>query len=166
MTGPRQMTGSVSCSSSRFTLISWMPVSVCTGRMASSEPTARPWMPKHLGMEGPVTSASRMAVRWPRRCMVTANWLVTMDLPTPPLPETTAMTFFTCEFLLGSASRLSCLRSEQLSPQLEQLPLHPLIIKTLLLCRSLHHSITGARKVNGAPDKPPCRTRRPRAAYS
>ena len=80
--------------------------------------------------------------------------------------ETTAMTFFTCEFLLGSASRLSCLRSEQLSPQLEQLPLHPLIIKTLLLCRSLHHSITGARKVNGAPDKPPCRTRRPRAAYS
>ena len=89
MTGPRQMTGSVSCSSSRFTLISWMPVPVMTGRMASSVATARPWIPKALGMEGPVMSASSTATLWPRRCMVTANWLVTMDLPTPPLPDTT-----------------------------------------------------------------------------
>ena len=32
--------------------------SVMTGRMASSVAAARPWMPKALGMEGPVMSAS------------------------------------------------------------------------------------------------------------
>ena len=39
---PRQMTGSVSCSSSRFTAISCMPVAVVTGTMASPCATARP----------------------------------------------------------------------------------------------------------------------------
>ena len=63
ITGPRQITGSVSCSSSRFTDMSWMPVAVDTGMMASDVPAARPWMPKALGMDGPVMSASRMAVR-------------------------------------------------------------------------------------------------------
>ena len=89
MTGPRQTTGSVSLSSSRFTDISWMPVLVSTGTIASPCAMARLWTPKTLGMEGPVMSASSTATRLPRRCMVTANWLVTMDLPTPPLPETT-----------------------------------------------------------------------------
>ena len=40
-----------------------MPVAVVTGTMASPCATARPWMPKALGMEGPVMSASSMAVR-------------------------------------------------------------------------------------------------------
>jgi hypothetical protein len=60
---------------------------------------------------------------------------VTVDLPTPPLPETTAITFFTLEWGLAFASRLSALRSEQSEPQVEQLPLQELIVAFNLLCR-------------------------------
>ena len=38
-------------------------------------------------------SASRMPVCRPRRCKVTASRPVTRDLPTPPLPLTTPITF-------------------------------------------------------------------------
>ena len=38
-------------------------------------------------MEGPVTSASRTPTLCPARRARTASWLVTMDLPTPPLPD-------------------------------------------------------------------------------
>ena len=41
-------------------------------------------------MDGPVMSASRMAARRPRFWAATASMEVTVDLPTPPLPETTA----------------------------------------------------------------------------
>ena len=71
-------------------------------------------------MDGPVMSASRMAVRWPRRCMVTASWLVTMDLPTPPLPEMTPITFFTRLPSASLASMLPGVRSSQFSLQLPQ----------------------------------------------
>jgi hypothetical protein len=54
---------------------------------------------------------------------------VTVDLPTPPLPETTAITFLTLALGFSVASRLSCLRSPQLVlPQEEQLPLQELIL--------------------------------------
>ena len=82
-------------------------------------------------MEGPVISASRMAQLWPRRCISEAIRLVTRDLPTPPLPLTTAMTFFTeepsCRLL-----RKSSTREAQFSPQVEQSCVHSLIENTSL----------------------------------
>ena len=68
--------------------MSWMPVSVSTGSIPRSSAMARRWTPKALGMEGPVTSASRTPTLCPARRARTASWLVTMDLPTPPLPDT------------------------------------------------------------------------------
>ena len=74
-------------------------------------------------------SASRMPTRFPSLAMATASMALTVDLPTPPLPETTAMTFFTLDLGLGCASRLSALRSPQVELlQLEQLPLQELMI--------------------------------------
>ena len=62
ITGPRQMTGSVSFSSSRFTLITRMPVAVTAGYKATSSLSALLANLNILGMDGPVTSASSMAV--------------------------------------------------------------------------------------------------------
>jgi hypothetical protein len=59
---------------------------------------------------------------------------VTVDLPTPPLPDTTAMTFLTEDLGFNFASRLSALRSAQSLPQVEQLPLQELILNSLLYC--------------------------------
>ena len=61
MAGPRHTTGSVSCSSSRFRLITRIPVLVTTGMMPISVPCACSCRPKARGMEGPVISASRTA---------------------------------------------------------------------------------------------------------
>jgi hypothetical protein len=58
---------------------------------------------------------------------------VTVDFPTPPFPETTAITFLTVDLGFRVASRLSALRSAQSLPQLEQLPLQELILRSLLL---------------------------------
>lgn len=68
-------------------------------------------------------SASSTAARLPARCMAVASIAVTVLFPTPPLPETTAMTFPTRDRGFSSANKLSGFRSAQLSPQLEQLPL-------------------------------------------
>ena len=72
-------------------------------------------------------SASRMPTRFPSRAMATASMEVTVDLPTPPLPDTTAMTFLTLDLGFSWASRLSALRSPQSELQLEQFPLQELI---------------------------------------
>jgi hypothetical protein len=48
-----------------------------------------------VGMLGPVTSASKIATDFPSRRAFTASKEVTKDFPTPPFPETTAITFFT-----------------------------------------------------------------------
>ena len=87
--------------------------------------------------------------------MATAIMEVTVDFPTPPLPETTAMTCLILDSLLAGASRLSGLRLEQLSPQLSQLPLHDaLIVKTPFLfysnpirgkCQMIHFWKVSAR---------------------
>jgi hypothetical protein len=59
---------------------------------------------------------------------------VTVDLPTPPLPDTTAITFLTLAFSFSLASRLSFLRSPQSALlQLLQFPLQELIYATLLV---------------------------------
>ena len=100
--------------------------------MPSSLAPAHSQTPNAFGTDGPVMSASRMAVRLPARCIAVASIAVTVLLPTPPLPETTAMTFFTLDLSFSLASRLSFVRSEQLSPQEEQFPLHCSLIVFLL----------------------------------
>ena len=73
-------------------------------------------------MDGPVTSASRMAVLRPRRRSSTAISDVTMDLPTPPLPLTTPMTCLTLLWALAFAEKsgLPPVRLAQFSPQVLQ----------------------------------------------
>ena len=95
MTGPRQTTGSVSLESSRFRETILMPVTLRAGMMPSSLPISCSCTPKALGMDGPVMSASRMPTLSPRRRMIVLISEVTRDLPTPPLPLTTPITFFT-----------------------------------------------------------------------
>ena len=125
ISAPRQITGSVSFSSSRFTLISFTPVRLSTGKIPSSVPIAFSRIPKIFGMDGPVISASSTAVLWPLRLVSTASRLVTRLLPTPPLPLTTAITFFTLLNAFCASSRLSgLLRDAQSAPQLEQSCVH------------------------------------------
>ena len=110
-----------------------MPVSDTAGLMPRSEPVARSWRLKAVGMEGPVMSASRMATFLPRRRMATAREEVTRLLPTPPLPLTTAMTLPILDRALAGASRLwGAVRSPQFSPQEEQLCVHSDIGKSFL----------------------------------
>ena len=51
--------------------------------------------PKIRPIEGPVISPSRIAILYPSLCLASANNEVTEDFPTPPLPLTTPITFFT-----------------------------------------------------------------------
>ena len=44
-------------------------------------------MPSMRGIEKPQTSASTTATLWPRWASATARFVVTDDLPTPPLPD-------------------------------------------------------------------------------
>ena len=77
-------------------------------------------------------SASSMAQLYPLRCSSEAIRLVTRDLPTPPLPLTTAITFFTLDWGFNSLRKLSALLSEQFSLQDEQSWLHWLIFENSL----------------------------------
>ena len=122
ITGPRQTTGAVTSSSSRFMLITSMPVAVFMGSTASSVLSAIPLKPNTLGIDGPVTSASSTAVSSPARRAVTASRLVTSDLPTPPLPLTMPMVLFTLLFGFSFSIKSAgfWLRLGQFSPQEEQ----------------------------------------------
>lgn len=42
---------------------------------------------RRWGIEGPVRSMSRMPTEWEAWVRARASWVVTEDLPTPPLPE-------------------------------------------------------------------------------
>ena len=117
MTGPRQTTGSRSFSRMRFMLMICRPVWVVTGSRYSSVP-----------MQWPVMSASSTAQLWPRRCISEASRLVTRDLPTPPLPLTTAITFLTDAPSRRGLRKLSAVRSEQFWLQVEQSCVHSLIV--------------------------------------
>lgn len=119
--GRAQTTGEVSSGRSSLMLMVSMPVFVLTGNRPSSLPMAFSWMPKHFGIDGPVMSASRMAVLKPRRCMVTASIEVTRLLPTPPLPLHNADDLFDILILFWAARKLSGFwREGHSSPQLEQ----------------------------------------------
>ena len=93
--------------------------------MPSSLPVACSWMPKAVGTLGPVMSASSTATFLPSLAMAAAREQVTVDLPTPPLPLTTAMTLPTLDRpLTGSLRSMGAVRSPQLSPQVEQSWVH------------------------------------------
>jgi len=47
-------------------------------------------MPSSFAMEGPLRSASRTPTAEPESAKAAARFAVTVDLPTPPLPEATA----------------------------------------------------------------------------
>ena len=81
-------------------LISWIPEGVVSGKMRpfSSQYTRSPFVPKAVGIEGPVMSASRTAALSPFLAVFAANREVTRDFPTPPLPETMPITCFTVLF--------------------------------------------------------------------
>ena len=118
ITGPRQTTGWFSLSRIRLIDITCVPFSVIAGKSTSPLPVACSVSPKDFGTEGPVISASRTAARYPRRCISAASRQVTRDLPTPPFPLTTAITFFTdapsCRYFRKSTG------SEHFSAQFEQ----------------------------------------------
>ena len=78
-------------------------------------------------------SASSTPTFFPRAAMAAAREQVTVDLPTPPLPLTTAITFLTLESSLTGLHR-SCgpCRSAQLAPQVEQSWVHSLILTRFL----------------------------------
>ena len=97
--------------------MSLMPPAVTAGSMPASLPVAFSWMPKAVGIEGPVISASKMATLRPFLAIATARLAVTVLLPTPPFPLTTAMTRFTLDMALAG-TRIS--REEQSALQLEQ----------------------------------------------
>ena len=134
MTGPLHTTGSVSLSRRRLTEIIWIPVLVTAGMIYCSVPCAFSFTPNALGIDGPVISASSMAVFRPLRLKVTASSEVTRDLPTPPLPLTTPMTFLTLLRSL-SFSRKSSLEGcllEQLAEHVLQSCVHSLMVDYLL----------------------------------
>ena len=80
-----------------------MPLADFAGLMPSASAVRRLSTPKDFGMEGPVMSASRMATLCPRLFISEASRLVTSDLPTPPLPDTTPMTCLTLVRLFGAS---------------------------------------------------------------
>ena len=77
--------------------------------------------PKDLGIDGPVISASSIADFFPSLLALTASIDVTSDLPTPPLPLTTAITFLTLP-LLAFLNICGPFLDSQSELQLEQLP--------------------------------------------
>ncbi len=131
MIGPRQTTGEHSSSNRRFTDMMSIPVFVRIGSSPCSEATACSCMPKALGMDGPVISASRMAACLPRRLIATASKEVTILLPTPPFPLTTPITFPILLSSCGATKKSAgfALREAQFSEQLPQSLLQPSLIR-------------------------------------
>lgn len=87
-----------------------MPVELVAGtiRFSPAMPTLSLVMPNAFGMDGPVISASRMAVLWPFAFIFTAIIAVTKDLPTPPFPLTTPITFLTELAGFNGSKKLVC----------------------------------------------------------
>ena len=115
--------------------------------MPSSSPRARLWMLNAWGTDGPVMSASSTPTFFPSLAMAAARVQVTADLPTPPLPLTTAITFLMWERALAGLRRSwGLVRSPQLSPQEEQSWVHSLILIHLLASPGHKIKISLAKK--------------------
>ena len=63
-----------------------------------------------------------------RRAMAQASRALVMLLPTPPLPKTTPMTFFTLLLGLGASCSGAAVREEHAAPQVEQSWVHSSLI--------------------------------------
>ena len=88
--GPRQMTGWSSGTKYPMErhLTPWADVGTTMSPMTTGSWSA----PSILGTEKPYTSASSSPTRWPARASAMARLTVTVDLPTPPLPDETPIT--------------------------------------------------------------------------
>src|SRR5574344_1753224 len=95
---PYFSTGSISCLPSLLTLY---------GRASST--------PNIFGIEGPNISVSRSPTLYPKRAKAIARLAETVLLPTPPLPELTAITFFTCGRSLPTSGRGADIESKGLN---------------------------------------------------
>ncbi len=86
--GPRQITGVSSGTKNpiEITRTPW----ASRGRIMSLKPTGLPSAPIMRGTLNPHTSASRIPTFAPSCASAHARFTVTLDLPTPPLPEATA----------------------------------------------------------------------------
>ena len=102
-----------------------IPEFVIVGSMPSSDFQVDPARPNALGIEGPVTSASRIPTLRPRFAAATASIVVTKLFPTPPFPDATAITLptFDAAFSFAEKSNFSFL-SPQFFPQVEQSCVH------------------------------------------
>ena len=98
----------VSFSTRRFNDISLMPDFVTGGYITvpASSQVAFSCTPKDFGIDGPVISASMIPTLNPCSLIIRARDAVTIDLPTPPFPLTTAITLFTCECGFAGFKRL------------------------------------------------------------
>ena len=98
-----------------------IPVAVVAGIIRPSGVTLMPSVPspKDLGIDGPVMSASKIAVCLPLAFILTASREVTKDLPTPPLPLTMPITLPTELAGFNGSKKLvrSAVRLLQFSPQ-------------------------------------------------
>jgi hypothetical protein len=86
--GPRQITG-VSSGTKCPIEITFTPWA-SSGRIMSLNPTGFPKAPSIRGTLNPHTSASRTPTELPPFASAAARFTVTLDLPTPPLPEAIA----------------------------------------------------------------------------
>ena len=93
-----------------------------------------PSMPIIIGMFGPVMSASSSPTEAPAWARATARLTLTVLLPTPPLPEATAMTFLTpgrsCSAWRGCARRT-------IAPQVISTVSAPIAVSTALALPSI-----------------------------
>ena len=92
--GPRQITG-VSSGTKKPMEMTFTPCA-SSGRIMWLNPTGLPETPIIRGTENPHTSTSTMPTRCPSAASAVARFTVTVDLPTPPLPEATAITAVLC----------------------------------------------------------------------
>src|SRR5207253_3201107 len=87
--GPRQIRGSLSSTRRPIDIIctpcAW------TGMMRFSNIPGLPRAPSMIGTSGPYTSASTMPTVAPVPRSATARFTATVDLPTPPFPDETAI---------------------------------------------------------------------------
>src|SRR2546428_6377268 len=87
--GPRQTSGSRSLTRSVNDII--LRPSDSTGMILLSNVPGRPLLPSIIGTSGPYTSASMMPTAPLEPRNPTARFTATVDLPTPPLPDDTAI---------------------------------------------------------------------------
>ena len=122
-----------------------IPLLASLGKSPYSFPKTSPLTLKILGIEGPVISASKIPISKPSRRSPVASKLVTRDLPTPPLPLTTPITFLILEYLLGfSLKSLISHFSLQLAQSLLQaivFSFYNIFFNIFIFCHSININI-------------------------